>query len=250
MFTLFLTGVIGIGVLLLAQAGVRRLPIAKHFRKINDIVGFYMNLIGVIYAVVLTFVMVVVWEDFQDASRIVEAEANALQNIYLLAEGLAEPKRSEIRHAAFQYAEKAVKQEWPMMADEKRPTSGDAVARSLWTMLTTYDPKNPREQLLMEQLLSARVELQDQRQQRLHEATHRIPDILWLVLLYGGLSTIGLCFMFGVEQAGLHQFKTALTGSFIILIMFAIWELDRPFSRNVHVSPEPFTLALEQFKQK
>lgn len=249
MLSLFLMGVCCIGVLLLAQTGVRHLPVARHFKKINDIVGFYMNLIGVIYAVVLTFVMVAVWEDFEDARRMVEAEANALKTIYLLADGLPQPVQTDLKQATLAYADRTIELDWPMMEKEQRPTGSESAARTLWKSITDFDPKSAREQELMSQLLATRVELHNQRQDRLYETTHLIPDILWLILLYGGLATIGLCFMFGVEQAGLHQFKTAITGSFIILILVAIWELDRPFARNVHITPEPFEIARASFQK-
>jgi TRAP-type C4-dicarboxylate transport system permease small subunit len=44
----------------------------------NDIAGFLYAVLGVLYAVLLAFVVIVVWQDFDEARVIVEHEAGAL----------------------------------------------------------------------------------------------------------------------------------------------------------------------------
>lgn len=228
---------------------VRKLPISRHFAKINDIVGFYVNLIGVIYAVILTFMLISVWEDYMDTNRIVEAEATALTKMYHLADGMSDPLKTTIKGATRDFAAKAI-EEWPEMAAGTRPIATEIPSRTLWEALTTYEPQNIREQILLEELLSARLALHESREQRLNEATHRLPGILWFCLIFGGFITIGLCFLFGVEQTGIHQFKTTLTASFIMILLLTTWELNRPFHGQVSVTPEAFEIALQELGQK
>src|SRR5436190_17372377 len=44
----------------------------------NDIIGFIFATVGVVYAVLLAFAVIVVWQDFDAADRSVSAEAAAI----------------------------------------------------------------------------------------------------------------------------------------------------------------------------
>ncbi|HZP83100.1 MAG TPA: DUF4239 domain-containing protein [Chthonomonadaceae bacterium] len=246
---LLLIGVGSLAAILLLQNWIRKLPIGKHLYKTNDIVGFYVNLIGVIYAVIMTFMLVVVWEQFEDASRLVEVEANALKNIYHLAGGLPAPARQRLRREAQEYAETVIYKEWPMMARNRADETETHSTLLLWDTVLDFSPSNMHEQTLQDQLLTQREALHDNRQKRLHEARRELPDILWLLLIVGGFITVGLCALFGVERRELHLLKTTVLGVLILLVLFCIWELDLPFSRDIVVDPSPFKQALKQFQE-
>ena len=49
----------------------------------NDVAGFIYAVLGVIYAVLLALVVIATWEEFGRARVTVEAEANALAEIFL-----------------------------------------------------------------------------------------------------------------------------------------------------------------------
>jgi hypothetical protein len=52
----------------------------------NDVAGFIYAVVGVAYAVLLAFVVVVVWEEYERAKDTVETEANELAGVYFLAD--------------------------------------------------------------------------------------------------------------------------------------------------------------------
>jgi len=57
-------------------------------RKSNDVVGNYLQTLGSIYAVLLAFVMFVVWTQFNDARANVDREANELLDLFRTSRGL------------------------------------------------------------------------------------------------------------------------------------------------------------------
>ena len=61
---------------------VQRLVPATIRKEHNDVAGFIYAVLGVIYAVLLALVVIAVWEDFGRARDTVEAEANALAEIF------------------------------------------------------------------------------------------------------------------------------------------------------------------------
>src|SRR5712672_393386 len=62
----------------------------------NDLIGWQLNIIGTTYAVILGFMLYTVWTDFVTANLNVDLEANALRNVYRLAQGLPEQQRTQL----------------------------------------------------------------------------------------------------------------------------------------------------------
>jgi hypothetical protein len=65
----------------------------------NDLAGFTIAVIGVLYAVLLAFIAIATWESFSKASDIVEAESDYAGGIYLDTQGLPQAEGKEIRDA-------------------------------------------------------------------------------------------------------------------------------------------------------
>jgi hypothetical protein len=51
-------------------------------RAHNDLAGFSIAIISVVYAVLLAFIAVATWESFSSAETIVQAEAGYIGNLY------------------------------------------------------------------------------------------------------------------------------------------------------------------------
>ena len=67
---------------------VRRFVALERLRTNNEVAGFKFAVVGVLYAVLLAFAVIVVWEKFNDADSEVAVEAGAAVTIYRLAEGM------------------------------------------------------------------------------------------------------------------------------------------------------------------
>jgi len=108
---------LSVGAALIVLWLVRRLISHDRLTPHNEVSGFVYAVIGVIYAVILGFVVVSVWEQFRDAESNARQEADAAKNLYRLAEGLPQPSRQAIQPAVIDYAGAVVDDEWPAMAD-------------------------------------------------------------------------------------------------------------------------------------
>ena len=105
----------------LGLALVQRLVPTAIRKEQNDVAGFIYPVLGVIYAVLLALVVIATWEEFGRARVTVEAEANALAEIFWLAHRLPEPEGRELQELARSYAEEVAHKEWPLMERGKRP---------------------------------------------------------------------------------------------------------------------------------
>src|SRR5437867_9771379 len=108
--------------LVLALVGLHlvRLKFPHPIRQANnEVAGFFIAVLGVIYAVLLAFVVVTVWEQFDVATQAVEVEANELAVVYRLALALPDPVGSRLRETSREYARGVIDDDWPAMGERK-----------------------------------------------------------------------------------------------------------------------------------
>ena len=173
--------------LLLTVAGsllVRRLITVEVLQRHNDVAGFIYAVIGVVYAVLLGFAAVTVWERYDRAQASVEQEANDLSDLYRDAQTFPSDIRAELESRIRDYVQLAVEKEWPAMAERKfSPEVWDAYIQ-LWRTYYQFAPGNDQEKIWYSQSLTKLNDLGDQRRMRL--LTSRaggVPVMMWVALL-------------------------------------------------------------------
>src|SRR6516165_11170867 len=103
-------GVVAVMVLasLLAMAVLNRVWPRENRRAYNDLIGWQLSILGTTYAVILGFMLFAVWESLGQAALNVDSEANAVFDVYRLAEGLPEPQRTQLERLARDYVDTVV----------------------------------------------------------------------------------------------------------------------------------------------
>ena len=91
------------------QAGLRRLWPALLEGDHNEVTGFIIAVVGVIYAVLLGFVVIVSWENFDEAENVVGQEASALRTMYRDSAAFPPPIRDQIHADVRNYAATVVR---------------------------------------------------------------------------------------------------------------------------------------------
>jgi hypothetical protein len=235
---------------------VQRLVPATTRKQHNDVAGFIYAALGVIYAVLLALVVIAVWEEFGRARVTVESEANALAEIFWLAHQLPEPERHHLQELARSYAEEVVDDEWPLMEQGKTPSMehtrstprGWVLIDDIRATLQGYEPRTEAEQELYAEGLDQVQRLADARRTRLVQAEESIPAVLWVVLVVGGMVTVGFTYLFGLEHTWAHSLMVASLAAVIALILFTVGVLDHPFSGGASIGTDAFELVLNRFE--
>ena len=226
---------------------VQRLVPPDRREEHNDVAGFIYAVLGVAYAVLLAFVVIAVWEDYKTAQTNVESEAHELAGIYFLASRLPEPERTRIQDLVRTYARVVVEEEWPMMEQSQTSPRADSLLRRLRLELLQFDPSTEGEQVVYEQGLTNLHNAIDARRSRLLEVREGIPELLWVVLVGGGVVTVSFTYLFGLKSNAAHALMVAALTLLICGILFTIGEFDYPFSGVVEIRPEAFKEVLGSF---
>src|SRR4029079_6888176 len=77
--------------------------------------GNYLQTIGGIYAVLLAFVVYVVWGQFNETRGYLDREATALVDLHRTASGLPPRTRTAIQRGLRDYVDAVLRDEWPGM---------------------------------------------------------------------------------------------------------------------------------------
>ncbi len=232
----------------LAVAGallVRRTVGPEVLERHNEVAGFIYAVLGVVYAVLLGFTAIIVWEQFRHAQQGVEREANAVADLYRDAQAFPPEVRKQVEDRLRAYARVVVEKEWPAMAAGKASPEAWEAYNQLWRTYHDFRPQDDHQRAWYAESLSRLNRLGDHRRDRLLSTRSGVPTVIWTVLLAAGAITIGFSFFFGMQNARAQGLMIAGLSVTIGIVLLSILALERPFAGITRVEPEAFERTQE-----
>jgi hypothetical protein len=233
---------------LIAMVGpilIRRRVALAQLSNNNEVAGFKFAVVGVLYAVLLAFAVIVVWEKFSDSEGQVAQEAGAAATIYRLANGIEGTSGTAIRTEMTAYLKIAVEEDWPAMAGGDGSPAVTESLNELYKSTLRFSPATPRDNTVMAEILHQLDLLTQARRTRLVAASGIVPGLLWMVLFGGAVLTVAFTFFFGTENVYAQSMMTGILTFLIFSGLLIIVAIDRPFAGSIQVSPEALIAVLE-----
>jgi hypothetical protein len=215
-------------------------------RRHNDVAAAMLSIIGVTYAVLLAFVAMLAWDDFNRAKAASYTEAGLVRDVANVAAGFAEPAGSALRSDITDYARTVITVEWPAQAEGRRSDRSASYLDAMDRMAMGFRPSTPSEGTLQTQLLQTLMRLGDARQERMAAVDSTLPVIVWVVLLLGGGLTIAFASFLGAPSLAMHLAMASVLAVSGALVLTLIVALSNPFRGDFRVSAEPFERVLVQ----
>jgi hypothetical protein len=235
---------------LLAMAGpvlVRRRLSLDRLRLNNEVAGFMFATVGVLYAVLLAFAVIITWERLSKAEDAAAQEAGAAATLYRLADGIGGDPGAALRDRLTRYVRAVITDDWPAM---ERSEGSSAVTRALdpvYTALLTFTSGDSRGTALLAEALHQLDVMTQARRARLVLAAGVVPGVLWFVLFGGAVVTIGFTLFFGTEDLRLQAIMTGMLSFLIFSALVILIGMNHPFAGAVKVRPEAISAVLEDF---
>lgn len=214
----------------------------------NEVAGFLYAVVGVLYAVLLAFVVTFVWERHSEAEARAALEANTLADLYREAQALP-ALSAELRALLREYTVTVIDEEWPLMARGEASLAAWETVDALWLVLADYQPQDAREALWYPVLIQSLDELGDYRRLRLLSSHQTVPAAMWVVLILGGLITVGFSFFFGAKNLWAQTLMVAALAGLVALILLLALALEHPFRGAALVDPGAFEQLLAIFER-
>jgi hypothetical protein len=226
-----------------AQVLIHRWVGVTGLAKNNEIAGFKFATVGVIYAVLLAFTVIVVWEKFNDAQSAVANEAGATAALFHYSEG-KEPEALAVRTALVNYLNVVIEDEWPAMARETESQATEHALDSLYNAAIALNYSGARGTADMTEVFRQLDNVTAARRVRLHLATGLVPNVIWIVLFTGALLTVGFTLFFGSENLIAQVSMTGVLSVLVTMGLVVIISIDHPFTGPVYIHPDPLALVL------
>jgi hypothetical protein len=204
----------------------------------NDIAGFIFATLGVIYAVILAFTVVVTWGDFDKATEITNKEANCIATLYQNTSAFPAQLNGQIKSELTLYVNAIVSDEWPKMAKGGRSSQVDEIQEKLVRLYSAFQPKTEIQKIFLTESVKKMNEASEMRRIRIVYASTGIHPTLYAILIIGSFITIAFTMLFGTENHIEQLIMTASLAAMIAFALFTIIALDYPFSGTFSVEPD------------
>jgi hypothetical protein len=211
--------------------------------------GNYLQTVGGIYAVLLAFVVYVVWNQFNEARGYVDREATALVDLHRTASGLPATTRAEIQKGLRDYIDAVAYDEWSAMARGDEATIERVGERldAVWLAIHRCRPSTACQHTVYGEVLSRFNELSDLRTNRLIASRARIPVAMKILLYAGAAIIIGSMYLLAFDKVWIHATVTAALAGAIAHVLYLVIDLDDAFAGDWQVAKAPFERARRHF---
>ncbi len=205
----------------------------------NDIVGFYLAAITVLYGVTLGLLAIGAWTTYVETEATVAREAAALGSVYRSVGDLPQPARGVLQNDLRTYAHQIIYIGWPEQRQGILPTENRATLNKFHHDLQTFEPATESQKITDANVAQEMEALEAARSIRLDSVTEELPTPLWTLILAGGLICIIVTWFFHMESLSMHIWMTILFSGLLGLMVFMVAALDNPYRGKISVGPDP-----------
>ena len=241
--------VISIGVMLLSAGAVllvRRWIPPERLRENNEFTGFSWAFIGLVYGVYLAFMVIVVWQNFDNADTTATSEPTHIAS--LLRDARMLPGGAQLQRQLVLYAKSVVVNDWPAMArGENGSRQTTVIYDDLWRMFYAIRPaaNDGVQAAFYQEALRQLNELGMQRRIRLLSGSADLPFPMWLLLIAGGVVMVLFALLIGTPSKWVQITLTVCLSGFLTYSILMVGALEQPFSGDISVKPDAFRSVLQ-----
>ena len=198
--------------------------------------------VNTLYAVVLGFLSIIVWQHYNDTKERVWLEVSAVADTWHDAVGLRPAVRHDIRAEMLAYTHLMIDTEWALMQHGSFSPRGDALIMAATTRVGTLVPTNAGEASAQSAVLRLLGELHDARARRLAQNDAAITGFDWTILVLGAMLVVAMCWLFGETRSDL--LTTGGVAVLLAMMLVLILEMQYPFRGANAVRPDAWTAFL------
>lgn len=217
----------------------------------NDVAGQVFTIVAGLHAVLLAFVLISLFDGVSTARTNSTTEANDLVAVSWAADSLPEPAHTKVKQLVSAYSDTVVTKEWPQMRETGKVDSAagwqqlDELRNTIANTQTADgdDWQTSRKQAATDQLWDA----YQARQSRLNDAANNgVSTVVWFALILGSVMSMALVYLHGGPKMISHALISGTLAAAITLLLFAIYQLQNPFSGGAAVGPDAFSAVLDR----
>lgn len=218
---------------------VTRLAVDARGRAFKAVSPGMLPPLGIIFGLLVGFVAVQVWNDFDRAKVAVTTEASALRGIVLLAESVPEDERQKLRQVVNRHIDEAMTHEWGSMA-KRQMTLAPLPTHLIEGLKVTLavNPADESQKTAQREIINELRWALDARRQRIVVSQSSVSVVKWAaILLQGFCALIAIAMVHSDNRLACAIALTIFaTGVAVSVLLIAAY--SRPFTGEISVGPE------------
>jgi len=218
---------------------VTRLAVNERARAFKAVSPGMLPPLGILFALLVGFVSVEVWNNFDRAKVAVATEASALRAVVLLAAAFPDDQRVRIYGLINRHIAEAVNEEWPAMAEQRASLSilPKALLAELRDTLAVRASDDSQRAAQPEMLRALQTAL-DARRQRIIISESSVGAVKWAGILLQGLCMLIAIAMVHSDNRLACGISLTLFATGIAVSVLLIAAYSRPFTGENSVRPD------------
>src|SRR6266567_3705332 len=208
---------------------VRRKYPTEVLKENHEVAAIIFNAFGLLYGVMVAFVVFVTWSGYDEATKNLQMEANEADDLFHITKALPDPAGTMIRQGLLDYVASVYNDELKRMSQGEISLHTTEAMPRLITAVYQMDEKSIPNRELYAETLKRLNNLAQDRRLRIFAGNNTVPSVVWLVLFVGGIFTVSYTWLFGMKNIRAQYMITTTLTVTITLILFLIYVLDHPF---------------------
>jgi hypothetical protein len=222
----------------------------KVLRSHNEVTGFLFLAIASFYALLLSFVVLVVWDQLNETHSNASKEGSSALGLYRdikFYPDTIESKKLMTIYLDFVY--NVIDDEFPNMEKMQSSTKTTMSLNDVFYKMERLNPKNSFQIQLVSEMFHHLNELSTYRGLRTSAIDTEIPSPMWLPIILGAIITVFCAMLLDIEHIKMHVALNSLLSVFIGMFLFTIILLDHPYTGSLSIKPVSYQKIFEVEQQ-
>lgn len=219
-----------------------------HLEKYHNVTSYIFNAYGLLYAVVIAFVVFINWSDYNNAQEHLYLESNHISNMFHIVQGFQEPLKSDILKSIVSYTDYINTNEIVEMKTGKLSYGNNAEYNKLWDNVLKVNVKTLDNTYLYDQCIQEMNKISEYRRYRFFFLSNTIPLLIWVIMFLGCYFSFSFSFFFGMRSKFPYLYLVIGFTFINLILLYLIYVLDHPYEGSNAISYIPMEKILEHFK--
>lgn len=240
---LFFTLIVSFGALFssLCTFLFRKYVNVKILKSHNEVTGFIFLAISTFYGLLLSFIVLAVWDQLNETKSNVSKEGSSAIGLYYDIKFYPDTIESkELLALYLNFVYHVVDEEFPNMEQLKPSIKTINAFSQVFYKMEHLNPKNQFQIQLVAEMYNHLNQLGMYRGLRVSSMETEIPPSLWIPIILGALILILCVVLMDIEHLQMHFALNVFMGMFIAMILFIIILLDHPFAGESGIKPKSY----------
>lgn len=239
LFVLLIVAAALIGLYLFQLTSLYKNSCGEH----NTIIGIFAGTVATFLGIILSFVIITVWDNYTQAELNAQKESQAIYLLYGVLQLL--PGTESTQQLIVSYLENIINLEYPEMKKGSFPTGGVSYLNLLRQAVYGYVPQTDQQVVLYNEAIDWLNEVITLRIDRYNAAFRGVYPVVWWVSIIDSILIILISYF--VNCPGIvHYILMFIIGIYVSTALFLVLILSSPFEGYLGITSLPFQIVLAQ----